>query len=817
MVRCLSRAGLALVATIVALPLSAQDAYRQPPAPIAQILDAERTPLTSVSPDRTTLLLAERFEMPSIAELAAPEARLAGLRINPRANAASRATYYKGLRLVRLGARGAPAERRIALPSGARAGNLTWASNGARVAFTLASDTALALWVADVSSAAARQVSPARLNAAMGAPCSWIDSSRLLCRIVPSSRGEAPVGFSVPKGPVIQQSMGRAATNRTYQDLLQTPSDEEQFDYLARSQLAIVTAEGVVTSIGQPGVFLSVDPSPDGNFLAVTTVRRPYSYIVPLWSFPTSLAVWDMRGTVVKTLAELPLQDDVGTSFDAVSRGMRNLQWRADAPSTLVWVEALDEGNPSKPADKRDRVLMQAAPFTAEPTILLDVGSRVGAIRWARPDLALIDEDWYKTRRTKTWGVNPADPRATPRVVFDRSSEDRYAHPGTLVTVLSGRFGRRVVLTSLDGRYAYLQGTGASAEGDRPFLDRIDLNTGTTERLWRSAAPYYESILAVLNDRASQVVTQRESIKDPANVFIRDLRTNTVTQVTRFTDPAPQFAAVEPRLITYKRDDGVQLSAKLYLPPGYAPAQGSLPFLFWAYPEEFRSAAAAAQVVGSPYRFVRPAGTSHLFLLTQGYGILDGPTMPIVGEGDAEPNDTYIAQLVASAKAAVDEVVRLGVGDRNRIAVGGHSYGAFMTANLLAHSDLFRAGIARSGAYNRTLTPFGFQAEERTFWQARDTYGAMSPFYYADKINEPILLIHGAADNNSGTFPIQSERMYAALMGNRATVRYVVLPAEAHGYAARESVGHTLWEMVNWLDTYVKSAPPRAAAGTGQD
>jgi dipeptidyl aminopeptidase/acylaminoacyl peptidase len=817
MLRSLIRAASALLCLTLAATAAAQDGYRQPPPPIAQILDAERTPIVSVSPDRATLLLQERDEMPSIAELAAPEARLAGLRINPSTNAQSRATTYKGLRLLRIAGGTASAERRITLPPDARVGNVTWSDDGRRFAFTLASDTGLTLWLADVGSASARELTPVRLNGALGAPCNWIDAARLVCRLIPANRGPAPSGFAVPKGPVVQQSMGRAATNRTYQDLLQDPADEARFEHLARSQVAIVTTEGGVTPIGPPGIYTSFDPSPDGRYLGVDEVRRPFSYVVPLFDFPTRLMVWDLAGSVVKTVAELPLRDDVGTSFDAVAPGVRRLQWRADAPATLVWVEALDGGDPSKPTDKRDRIYMQAAPFAGEPAELLDLETRAGNIRWVRADLALVDESWRKTRRTKTWAVNPADPSSAPRLLFDRSSEDRYGNPGTFVTIVGGPFAERVVLTTADGRFAYLEGAGASPEGDRPFLDRIELSTGKTERLWRSEAPFYEEIVAVLDDAAGRVVTQRESLKNPPNYFLRDVRANRLTQLTRFADPAPQFVAVEPRLITYKRDDGVELSAKLYLPPGYTPAQGPLPFLFWAYPREFRSTAAAAQMVGSPYRFVRPAGTSHLFLLTQGYGILDGPTMPIIGEGDREPNDTYIEQLVASAKAAVDEVVRLGVADRNRIAVGGHSYGAFMTANLLAHSDLFRAGIARSGAYNRTLTPFGFQAEERTFWQARDTYGAMSPFYHADKINEPILLIHGAADNNSGTFPIQSERMYAALMGNKGTVRYVVLPAESHGYAARESVGHTLWEMVNWLDTHMKNAPRPAAAGTGND
>jgi len=805
MLRSLTYTASALFSLTVAAAAAAQDGYRQPPAPITQILDAERTPIVSVSPDRGTLLLLERYDMPSIAELAAPEARLAGLRINPRTNAASRGTTYKGLRLLRIAGGAVSAERRIAIPADARVSNVAWADDGQRFAFTVVSDTGLGLWLADAVSASAREVTPARLNGALGAPCSWVDASRLVCRMVPVDRGPAPSGLAVPQGPVVQQSMGRAATNRTYQDLLQNPADEARFEYLARSQVAIVTTDGEVTPIGQPGIYTSVDPSPDGRYLSVTEVRRPFSYIVPVFDFPTRLMVWDLTGAAIKTVAELPLRDEVGPSFDAVPPGVRRLQWRADAPATLVWAQALDEGDPSRPADKRDRVYLHAAPFSGEPTVLLDLETRAGPIRWVRADLALVDESWRKTRRTRTWVVNPADPSSTPRLLFDRSSEDRYGDPGTFVMVAGGPFGERVVLTTADGRFAYLEGAGASPEGDRPFLDRLELGTGKTTRLWRSTAPYYEEVVAVLDAAAARVVTQRESLKDPPNYFLRNIRANRLTQLTRFADPAPQLAAVEPRLITYQREDGVQLSGKLYLPPGYTPARGPLPFLFWAYPREFRSAAAAAQVVGSPYRFVRPSGSSHLFLLTQGYGILDGPAMPIIGEGESEPNDTYVEQLVASARAAVDEVVRLGVADRDRIAVGGHSYGAFMTANLLAHSDLFRAGIARSGAYNRTLTPFGFQAEERTFWQARDTYGAMSPFYHADKINEPILLIHGEADNNSGTFPIQSERMYAALMGNKGTVRYVVLPAESHGYTARESVGHVLWEMVHWLDTYVKN------------
>ncbi|HJR62925.1 MAG TPA: prolyl oligopeptidase family serine peptidase [Gemmatimonadaceae bacterium] len=791
----------------------AQAGYRQPPAPIAQILDAEQTPQVSVSPDGATLLLLERSALPSIGEVAAPELRLAGVRIHPRTSTPALATWYKGLRLKSVSG---GAERRIDTPAEQRIGNVRWAPDGERVAFTVSGDSGTSLWVAEVASGQARRLTPANLNGVLGAPCSWIAptagserSTRLVCRVI-GNRGAPPKEAEVPTGPIIQESAGRAAPNRTYQDLLESPSDEAQFEHHFTSRVVLVSLDGTQTPVGEAGIHVQVDPSPSGEYLFVRTVHRPFSYVVPLWRFPARLAVWDMSGRLVKEIADVPLQEEVPISFDAVPVGPRDVEWRGDAPATLVWVQALDEGDPARQAEKRDRLYVLGAPFTGEPRALLDVAARVDERIWSRANLAIVTERWWKDRRTRTWIIDPSNPGSAPRLLFDRSSEDRYKDPGELETFVGPR-GTTLLLTTRDGRWAYLNGEGASPEGDRPFLDRIDLTTGQTQRLWRSAAPHYEVLVTVLDENASRAITRRESVSDVPNYFVRDVRRNRLTQLTRFTDPAPQFAGVTSELIRYRRADGVDLTARLYLPAGYDRSQGALPFLFWAYPREFKSADAAAQVIGSPYRFTRPSGASHLFVLTQGYGVLDGPTMPIIGEGDEEPNDTYVEQLVASAQAAVDKVVELGVADRDRIAIGGHSYGAFMTANLLAHSDLFRAGIARSGAYNRTLTPFGFQVEERPYWQARDVYARMSPFTYADSVRAPILLIHGMDDNNSGTFPMQSERFFAALKGNGKVVRYVQLPAEAHGYRARESVGHTLWEMVTWLDTYVKKAAKEKA------
>jgi dipeptidyl aminopeptidase/acylaminoacyl peptidase len=345
-------------------------------------------------------------------------------------------------------------------------------------------------------------------------------------------------------------------------------------------------------------------------------------------------------------------------------------------------------------------------------------------------------------------------------------------------------------------------GDGASPQGDRPFVDRMNLENRRAERLWQSSDTAYESAVAVLDGRATRIVTRRESRESPANYVVRHLRDPKVQPVTltRLANPAPALATVRRELVAYERPDGVKLSGTLYYPTDYREGQ-RVPVIFWIYPREFASADAAGQVSGNANRFVLPGGASHLFLLTQGYAVLDNPTLPVVG-GDSA-NNTYVDQTVASAKAAIDYLTGRGIADGN-FGVGGHSYGAFATANLLAHSDLFKAGVARSGAYNRTLTPFGFQNEQRTFWEARDVYLRMMPFSYADKVNEPILMIHGMADNNSGTFPIQSERMYAALKGHGATVEYVQLPFESHGYAARESVMDVVARMIAWFDRYVK-------------
>ncbi|MFL6213139.1 MAG: prolyl oligopeptidase family serine peptidase [Blastocatellia bacterium] len=784
--------------------------YLTPPKIITDILDAPPTPNVIVAPDRRTVALLYRRSMPTIAELAQPIHRIAGTRINPKTNGRQQRTgSITGITLKSI-ADGA--EIKVAVPAGANLGDVSFSPDGRRLSFTNTKESGIELWVADTATGRARLLSGTdRLNATTGDACDWLkDNATLLCQIVPAGRGPAPAEPTVPSGPNIQETRGKAAPAATYEDLIKSHHDEDLFDYYFTSQLAMIDSNtGRKTLVGRPAIFDNVSASPGGDYILVARIKRPFSRLVPMNGFPKEVEIWNRRGEVVKKIADLPSSE--GIPINGVQTGPRAYRWRADQPAAITWVEALDEGNPKKNVPFRDRVVILAAPFTAAPAEVAKTEWRFSGLTYTEKGIALLSESDRATRRTRTWIVETG---VEPRKLWERRQQDAYSDPGTPVRRDSsdnrfgfGRFSASGGAILQRGDAIYLTGAGASPEGDRPFLDRLDLKTLKSERLFRSADKTYESVVAVLDENAAQVLTEYETPRDAPNYYVRDLGAGARRALTDFKDPAPQLAGVEKQFVTYQRKDGVKLSGTLYLPPGYQKGE-RLPVLMWAYPREFTDADTASQISGSPYRFTRVGGPSHLLLLTQGYAIFDNPAMPIVGTGETA-NDTYVEQLVASAEAAVNKVVEMGVADRDRIGIGGHSYGAFMTANLLAHSDLFRAGIARSGAYNRTLTPFGFQNEQRTFWEVPDIYAKMSPFWYANKINEPILLIHGEADDNSGTFPIQSERFYMALKGHGATVRYVTLPYEAHGYAARESVFHTLAEMINWMDKYVKNAAPK--------
>jgi dipeptidyl aminopeptidase/acylaminoacyl peptidase len=845
-------------------PAAAQSAgdegYQLPPPAMLEILDTPPPPAVRLSPDRRWLTVSERdLDETTIAELAEPLLMLAGQRFKPapttrievtgltrvtlrrledglervlrpqknerlaeltwvRRSAAGGELAYvavgEGRMEVHLYDAATGVDRRVEAPGlEGRISDLTFTLDGDHLAFSASTPAGVTLWIADARAARAVRVPGVLINHVNGG-FSWRRGRPPLIAQV-RVPGAVPTGQDVPTGPIVQESKGKTGSARTYQDLLKSPQDEALFEYHFTNQVVAVAVDGTVQRLGPPGIHTQVTAAPGGEYLLVTTVRRPFSYQVPMGAFPRRTAVWDLSGREVAVVVDTPLRDNPPSARDAVVPGIRSVQWRTDAPATLVLIEALDGGDPRRPAPKRDRLSLLSAPFLGPSTVFFESELRMAGAQWIAPDLAFVTERSSRTARLRTWAVDPRSPAAPARLLRDRSSEDRYGDPGTLVMVNHPTETREVPLRSDDGRWLYLVGPGASKEGARPFLDRYDPVENRTERLWQSTPPHYEEIDAtmVLDSQARRFVFKRESPTQWPNYFLRD--GEVVKPLTDLPDPSPWFARVKGELVRYRRADGVELSATLYLPPDYDRARdGPLPFFLWAYPREFLTEEGASQVAGSPHQFKRPAKQDHLLLLTQGYGVLDGPAMPIVGKDGREPNDRYVEQLVASAQAAVDYLVSRGVADPDRLAVGGHSYGAFMTANLLAHCDLFRAGIARSGAYNRTLTPFGFQAEPRTYWQAPDIYNQMSPFTHAHLVNEPILLIHGMRDSNAGTFPLQSERMFAALKGNGATVRYVQLPLESHGYVAKESRRHVLWEMVTWLDRHVKSAerPARTAA-----
>jgi len=788
---------------VISIGVYSQEAlkYKLPPAEIIKIVDAPVTPFVSVSPDKKNMLIIERSPIITISELSAEELRLAGLRINPATSGPSRQTFNKSYTIVNID--GTNLRSISGLPANPSLGFPDWSPDGQKFSFTNATEKGIELWIGDVLSMKATKIAD-NLNMVFRNSISWLsDSKSLLYFTIDPGRGKRPGRSSIPDGPVVQENLGKQGQAATYQDLLKDPVDEEIFEYFAKSQLILWDGMKNVR-IGTTGMITDASPSPDGKYLMITLINKPFSYIVPYYNFPTVTQIWDIKGNVVRTLLEEPLIENEPRGYDMVLPGPRFYDWRSDKPATVYWVEALDGGDIKKEMKYHDQVYLLSDPFSGDPVKFVATELRFNGITWGNDNYAIISEGSGKTRKRIVSSINPGDAQSTKKKIQEFNTDDGYNNPGRFQTE-PNQYGKRVLLFGDKGKSLFLSGEGASVEGDRPFIDKYEITTGKTTRLWRSEAPYYESFSTFLDIPKSILLTNKQSVSDPPNFFIRNLKTKKLVQVTKFGNPYPQLAGIHKELVKYKRNDSIDLSFILYLPAGYNKEKdGRLPTLLWAYPREFNDPSAAGQVSGSPFTFTRISPASALVYVTQGYAILMDAAFPIVGINGKEPNDTFVEQLVADAEAAVKKAVEMGVTDPARVAVSGHSYGAFMTANLLANSRLFAAGIAESGAYNRTLTPFGFQNERRSYWEAPEVYNRMSPFMNADKVKDPIMLIHGTADNNSGTFPIQSERFYSALKGFGATARLVLLPNESHGYAARESILHKHWEVLNWMNKYVR-------------
>ena len=779
--------------------------YQKPPASILELVDVERAPLVSIDSKKEQMLFYYRDAFKSLSDLSQPELRLAGLRINPKTNISSTTNFYTNIKYKKLN--GHKLQEIANLPKDARITHTSFSPNETKLAFTNTSDEGVELWVVDLKTLQATQLTKAILNANSGTPYSWFNNSEsMLVRTLPEDRSKLVDGLeALPTGPIVTTSDGQISQNRTYQDLLKNKTDEANFETLMTSEIYKINLDGSKTKWKEKALHQSQSFSPNGEYVLLSTITPPYSYLVPFYMFPVKTEIYTSTGILVTKFHQSALLENLPIGFMATETGKRSISWRADEPATLYWAEALDGGDPANEVPFRDEVFQLSAPFTGSPRSLAKTINRFAGIYWGNKQYALLIDQWWNTRNQKIYVFNPSDNQVEPTIITDRNYQDVYSSPGSPHTERNNM--DRYVLT-IEKDNIYLFGDGFTANGQFPFIDEFNLKTQKKRRLYTS--PYtdkLEDLSSFIDIKKGTVLVRIQSPTEYPNYYVKNINNQKEpTPVTSFENPFKSIADIHKEVITYKRDDGVELTGTLYLPAGYDKTKKEkLPMIMWAYPTEFKDKSSAGQNTSNPNSFTYLSYGNPIYWVTRGYAILDDAAFPIVGEGDTQPNDTFVEQLVANAKAAIDAVDSLGYIDRNRVAVGGHSYGAFMTANLLTHSNLFAAGIARSGAYNRTLTPFGFQSEERNYWTSPEVYNIMSPFMNADKMKTPLLLTHGEADNNSGTHTMQSERYFQALKSFGAPVRLVILPKESHGYAAKQNILHLLWEQDQWLEKYVKN------------
>lgn len=787
--------------------LNAQEnlTFQKPPKEIMDLFDYQRAPGVLMDEKKETMVFTYTNTYKTLDDLNQEEMQLGGLRINPVTNIASSVTYINNLKIRKIQDQDAIQVK--GLPENPKITYLSWSPDEKKLAFTNTISKAVELWVLDIATATATKITEKALNANLGRPFNWYkDNQSLLVKTVPANRPALIDGKKgIPAGPTISVSDGSKSQNRTYADMLKNKTDEANFETLVTSELYKIDLGGQAELFKGKDMYMSESFSPDGNYLLVTTILKPFSYIVPLNRFPMKSNVYDLSGKLIKLVNDVPLNEVMPKGFMAVRQGKRNMNWRSDKPASLFYVEALDGGDPATKIEYRDAVYQWDVPFTSDPKLLLETTDRFAGVIWGNETTAIAYDNWFDTRNVNTYLFNPSDAKQQPKIINSRNSQDVYSDPGNYET-RKNQFGRDVLLVDNDNLFQI--GDGYTPKGQFPFIDQFSLKTLKTSRIYQSAlTDKLERIISIMDVKKGEVFVQLQSKTEYPNYFIRNLKKRIAPiAVTQFPNPFESIKDVEKTLIKYKRKDGVDLSGTLYLPAGYDKTKKEkLPLLIWAYPAEYKDKSSAGQVTTNPNEFTFPYYGSFVYWVTRGYVVLDDAAFPIIGEGNAEPNDTFIEQLVANAEAAINAVDSLGYIDRKRVAVGGHSYGAFMTANLLTHSNLFACGIARSGAYNRTLTPFGFQNEQRNYWEAKDVYSAMSPFMNAEKMKTPMLLVHGEADNNPGTFTLQTERYFQALKGLGAPVRMVLLPKESHSYVAKENLMHLLWEQDQMFEKYLKN------------
>ncbi len=796
---------ITLIAITIVASAQKSAIYQKPPKEILDLVDVSRAPSVLMDDDKSQMVLLYRNAYKSIEELSKEEMRLGGLRIDPKTNIGSRVTYINNVKLKKLDQKEAKIVQVKGLPENPKLTNFKWSPDQSKIALTNTTAEGVELWVLDIESASVSKITEAHLNANIGNVIHWFeDGASLLVKMI--SKNRKPLintKTAVPTGPTISVNDGKKAQNRTYQDLLKNKNDEHNFEQLAMSEIHKVSLDGSSKKWLRANLYRELTFSPDGNYVMAVTINKPFSYLVPYGRFPSKTTIYTKEGAEVETVLDVPLIEDLPQGFMAVRPGKRNFSWRNDKPSTLTYVMALDEGDPAIKVEYRDEMFELKAPFKSNGKSILKTINRFYNVQWGSDQVAIAYDYWWNSRNTKTYLFNPSDASKAPIVLYDRNYQDRYSDPGGFIME---RNDMGSMVLTIANNQAFSIGDGYTKDGQFPFVDQLNLKSRKKKRIYQSAYTDKVEDISNYDPKKKKLLVRIESPTEYPNYYFRMIGGKQIDQITHFENPFKSLQNVDKEVISYTREDGIELSGTLYLPIGYDKnKKEKAPMIMWAYPTEFKDKSSAGQNTKNPNEFTYPYYGSMVYWVTRGYIVLDDASFPIIGDGDEEPNDSFREQLVANAKAAIDAVDELGYVDRERVAVGGHSYGAFMVANLLSHSDLFAAGIARSGAYNRTLTPFGFQSEERNYWEAPEIYNGMSPFMHAEKMNEPLLLVHGEADNNSGTYPMQSERYFNALKGLGATVRLVILPKESHGYRSKESILHLLWEQDQWLEKHVKN------------
>lgn len=776
--------------------------FQKPSQEILELADFERAPSVYMTQDKEWVVYTYRNTYKTLQDLSQDEMKLGGLRFNPNTHIRSTITYINNLKVQKFGTN--KITEVSGLPQNPQIGYLGFSPNEKTLAFTHTTTNDLELWYVDLSTAKAQRVATG-LNAVGGRPYEWLPNSQeLLVSFLPANvPAFIDKSTQMPTGPTVSTGDGSVSQTRTYQDLLTDAQDEENFKNAIRSSLDIVALDGQKRNFLKADLYTSNSISPDGNFVLIDVLKEPFSYLVPYSRFASTTSVYDMNGKLVKVIDEAPLDEIRPKGFSSTKKGKRGIRWRSDKAAELYYVEALDDGDASKEVEYRDQVYVWTAPFNQAAKPFIKTKLRYGGIEWGNKDVAMIYDHWYDTRTLRTTAFNPQTGKEI-KLISERNFQDKYADPGNYYTT-KNEFGKSVMY--IKNNKGYLFGDGFTKDGQFPFIDEFDFKTFKPKRIYTSDKKnQIESLFTFIDVDKKQVLTQVETPSQYPNYFSLNLKNKKSKPITNFENPFKSIENVKKEVIHYKRADGVDLSGVLYLPADYDEKSGEkLPLLVWAYPTEYKDKSTAGQNTNNPNAFTYPYYGSFVYWVTKGYAVLDDASFPIVGEGETEPNDTFIEQLLANGKAAIKALDDRGIIDKERVAVGGHSYGAFMTANLLTHGDDFKCGIARSGAYNRTLTPFGFQSEQRNYWDDPKIYNTMSPFMNADKMKKPMLLVHGEADNNPGTFTLQTERYFQALKNLGAPVRMVILPKESHGYAAKENILHLLWEQDQFLEKCLKN------------